>query len=599
MSKRPLDHVPPSAASARGRVGGDEDCGVAGEVVAGEGEGLVRTRCKSEEEEEGLVRVRYTSGEEASVARGCVTIQKQRSPIDAWPDSFIFFDRVLGLLRGLTASLEVSVSYLEVMTPFAREALLEYERARSTDNGAQTKDVLGGVGEPISPVDPVSGESKIKGLVGLVKSLVDSKLVLGCQVAVMQKGLVLADIAAGASDPYTLAPVRSDSVFNVFSVTKAVTATALLLAVQRGDVHLDAPVHEYWPDFLGGKSNVTVRNVLNHKAGLSDAGTEEMSQDPFVVCDTDAMLQIMAAATPSQAPGGKAKYHYLSFGWLVDGILRGACGRSLAQVVAQDIAVPLNISDELLIGLGPGGHASLKAQGRLTELTLKRSTANISGAPEPVAEGEGEEREGGPPRRRPVEGGLLLLNPTFFNNPRIREAEIPAANGHFSARALAKFYWALMDSSHAGLYTTPLTADGVVVVGGQGRDNAGNTGANVEDESMLQGGEGSFFNGYSVYGTGEKGRVMIGHGGVGGSIALCDPATGTSVAVTLNRLSMDSSSTSGAILRLIFEQLNLPCPSTFKPMDSSGLEKMIKGKKLFSGVPTEQEKEWRGKVTAR
>jgi len=602
VSKRPLDHVPPSAASSAasargiGGGGGNEDGGGVGEVVAGEGEALVRVMCTSDEEEEGLVRVRYTSGEEAVVARGCVTIQKQRSPIDAWPDSFIFFDRVLGLLRGLTASLEVSVSYLEVMTPFAREALLEYERARSTDTGAQTNDVLGGVGQPISPVDPVSGESKIKGLVGLVKSLVDTKLVLGCQVAVMQKGLVLADIAAGVSDPYTLAPVRSDSVFNVFSVTKAVTATALHLAVQRGEVHLDAPVHKYWPEFLGGKSNVTVRHVLNHKAGLSDAGTDEMSQDPFVVCDTDAMLQIMAAATPSHAPGGRAKYHYLSFGWLVDGILRGACGRSLAQVVAQDIAVPLNISDELLIGLGPGGHASLKAQGRLTELTLKRSTANISGAPEPVAEdggteGEGERGEGGrPPRRRPVEGGLLLLNPTFFNNPRIREAEIPAANGHFSARALAKFYWALMDASD-GLYTTPLTADF------GGRD--GNTGANMEDESMLQGGEGSFFNGYSVYGTGERGRVMIGHGGVGGSIALCDPATGTSVAVTLNRLSMDSSPTSGAILRLIFEQLNLPCPSVFKPKDYSGLEKMIKGKKLFSGVPTEQETEWRGKVTAR
>ena len=51
--------------------------------------------------------------------------------------------------------------------------------------------------------------------------------------------------------------------------------------------------------------------------------------------------------------------------------------------------------------------------------------------------------------------------------------------------------------------------------------------------------------------------------------------------------------------KLIFDQLNLPCPSAFKPKDSSGLEKMIRGKKLFSGVPTEQEKEWRGNVTAR
>ena len=67
------------------------------------------------------VRVRFTGGEERTVVRSAVRLSASRSAIDAWPDSFIFFDRVLGLLRGLTAALDVSQSYLDVMTPYARQ----------------------------------------------------------------------------------------------------------------------------------------------------------------------------------------------------------------------------------------------------------------------------------------------------------------------------------------------------------------------------------------------------------------------------------------------------------------------------------------------
>ena len=73
--------------------------------------------------------VRLASGEEVVVNRARVKLQASRSPIDAWPDAFIFFDRVLGLIRGLTASLDVSQSYLDVMTPFARKALRDHSLA--------------------------------------------------------------------------------------------------------------------------------------------------------------------------------------------------------------------------------------------------------------------------------------------------------------------------------------------------------------------------------------------------------------------------------------------------------------------------------------
>merc|ERR1719183_557784 len=109
---------------------------------------------------------------------------------------------------------------------------------------------------------------------------------------------------------------------------------------------------------------------------------------------------------------------------------------------------------------------------------------------------------------------------------------------------------------------------------------------------MLQGGASWFSDGFSVYPTHEQGRVMFGHAGIGGSIAFCDVSSGTTIAITLNRLSMDASSTSHAILRHIFLALALPCPQYFAPKDLATLRQQLKGRKLFSGVPTERDKEW-------
>ena len=586
------------------------------------------------EGEEMMVRVRFTSGEEALVERGSVTVDRQRSPIDAWPDAFIFFDRVLGLLRGLTATLDVSVSYLAVMTPFARAALRDYYTPAphpfadgdAVGGSAGAEQLLQEADTAPGRVDragwegssSVRGATSVKGLRELVQVLVDNGLVLGCQVAVIQNGRVLADLAAGARDPYTLAAVRRDSLFNVFSVSKAVAAAAVHVLVERGLVDLDVSVCSYWQRFQANTSDVlgagaghasaghiTVRHVLNHQAGLADAGLDDMARDPYVVCDSEAMLAVLEEATPASAAGADTRYHYLTFGWLLEGIVRGVTGRTLADFVRNEMAGPLGLADEMMLGLGDS-HEALKSAGRLTELTLRRTSANISGAPEPGAAAEGENRAAGDGTggtgargRRPVEGGMLLMNPTFFNNPRIRQASIPAANGHFSARALARFYWAMCDSSTDGLFMNPLNqggGGGAEVGGWEQYGRKEQVGPKVDGEAMLQGGSSWFRLGLAIYPTAEQGRVMVGHAGIGGSIALCDPASGTTIAITLNRLSMDSSHTSGAILRLIFAELGLPCPQHFSPQDAAEVARILRGKKVFSGVPTEREKEWEGRV---
>jgi CubicO group peptidase (beta-lactamase class C family) len=93
--------------------------------------------------------------------------------------------------------------------------------------------------------------------------------------------------------------------------------------------------------------------VLNHQAGLANAGLEEISRDPFCVCDTDVMLSIIANSTPEHGPGEQTKYHYLTFGWLVEGLVRSVTGVSLREYVSANIGSKLSIDSEFMIGI-PG-----------------------------------------------------------------------------------------------------------------------------------------------------------------------------------------------------------------------------------------------------
>lgn len=93
--------------------------------------------------------------------------------------------------------------------------------------------------------------------------------------------------------------------------------------------------------------------MLNHQAGLANACLEEISRDPFCVCDTDLMLSMIAESTPEHAPGEQTKYHYLTFGWLVEGLVRSVTGGSLREYVSANIGSKLSIDSEFMIGI-PG-----------------------------------------------------------------------------------------------------------------------------------------------------------------------------------------------------------------------------------------------------
>src|SRR5213079_3159715 len=132
-------------------------------------------------------------------------------------------------------------------------------------------------------------------------------------------------------------PWERDTIVNVFSVTKTMTALCALVLADRDELDLDAPVARYWPEFAAaGKERVLVRHLLSHTAGLPDwdGPVEEIYDWP------SATARLVAQA-PQWEPGSAAGYHSLTQGFLVGGVVWRISGRSVGEFFADEIAGPL------------------------------------------------------------------------------------------------------------------------------------------------------------------------------------------------------------------------------------------------------------------
>ena len=341
--------------------------------------------------------------------------------------------------------------------------------------------------------------------------------------------------------------------------------------MEEGLVHLDDAVCKYWPEFAqNGKSMITIAHVLNHQAGLADAAMENITEDPFLARDDLKILEILAASAPESLPGAETRYHYLTFGWLIDGIVRKVTGKTLKAFITERVGIPLGIQNELLIGIGEDGAKNPYISPRLSTLVIGKVETDSAIDPK-LSQGtqdESSKRNGGSNTRRPT-GPSVFMNPTFFNDPRIREAAIPAANGHFSARALAKFYHAI-GSDALPASPSSKSKGSIFSAAGWARpllDTDEKEYATVANEAMLQGGTGSFSYGYYIFPLKSKTSKQIlcfGHPGLGGSVAFCriEGDDTLAVAVTINRLSLNNNDITFSIVRSIFEHLQIPFVET-------------------------------------
>ena len=170
---------------------------------------------------------------------------------------------------------------------------------------------------------------------------------VGAAFAAYHRGRKVVDLWGGVADPATGRPWSEDTIVLVFSSTKGATALCANLLAERGQLDVDAPVADYWPEFAqAGKGQIPVRYLLSHEAGLAwidgDMSLEEaLSWDPVVAA--------LARQKPHWEPGTQHGYHATTYGWLVGEVIRRVCGRSVGTFFREEVAGPLGL--DFWIGL--------------------------------------------------------------------------------------------------------------------------------------------------------------------------------------------------------------------------------------------------------
>ncbi len=327
----------------------------------------------------------------------------------------------------------------------------------------------------------------------------------------MLDGKSVVDIWAGHADKAKTRPWTRDTIVNVYSATKGVAATCLNRLVDQGRVDLDAPVARYWPEFAqAGKERVLVRWLLSHRAGLPAV---RKTLPAGALLDWAVMTAALAEQEPWWEPGTRHGYHALTFGYLIGEVIRRVDGRSPGAYCREEIAGPLGI--DFHIGLDARDDA------RCAEVIAAPPPA--PGQPNPFAAIDPESMSAKAVNNPP---GAMRLS--AVNSRAWRGAEVPAANGHTNARALARFYGALARGGELDgvRILSPAQIERCLIEQSSGIDAV----ANVPMRFGL---------GYrltqpaALYGPNPR---TFGHTGAGGSLGFADPDAKVGFAYTMNQM---------------------------------------------------------------
>ncbi len=238
---------------------------------------------------------------------------------------------------------------------------------------------------------------------------------LGASFCATVEGETVVDLWGGFADEARTRPWMRDTIVNVYSTTKTMTALTALLLADRGELDVSTPVARYWPEFAAnGKSGITVAQVLSHSSGVP-GWTPPIGGEDFT--DWDKVTALLAAQAPMWEPGTASGYHAYSFGFLVGEVVRRITGRSLGTVFREEIAEPLGA--DFWIGLPDSEDL------RVADL--------VPFGPPPAAAGAAAQLS-------EIQKAAFVLTGTDAAATRTRAwrgAEIPAVNGHGNARSIA------------------------------------------------------------------------------------------------------------------------------------------------------------------
>jgi CubicO group peptidase (beta-lactamase class C family) len=274
----------------------------------------------------------------------------------------------------------------------------------------------------------------------------------GAAVCVYQHGSCVVDLWGGYRDRFG-SPWTHDTMSPSFSTTKGVASTVLHVLADRGLVDYDRRVAEYWPEFgHAGKERITVRHVLAHQSGLHHI--RRMVDHAERMLDWDYMIHAIERAQPAYEPGTRTGYHGLTYGYLVGEIVQRVTGRRFPELVRELIAEPLGL-DGMYIGAPreqlPRAAKLIWPEGRFIALSgLGRLHWNGHEAPELLAWPAwlvqvGLDLFGVRLDLASIADALMPRGISHFDfgAAETLSVAIPAANGLFTARSLARMYAAL------------------------------------------------------------------------------------------------------------------------------------------------------------
>ena len=329
---------------------------------------------------------------------------------------------------------------------------------------------------------------------------------LGAAVAVIVEGRPVVELWCGWADTERTRVWQQDTVVNVFSVGKALAGLCVLMLASRGLLDLDDPVSRSWPAFAAAdKEHITVREVLSHRAGL--AAIERELPDGSLY-DWDQVTGALAEQQPWWTPGTGHGYHVHTFGFLAGEIVRRVAGEPIGSFLRREISEALGV--ELSFGL------ARDARARRAEYVFDFDrAARADGGLRSIVDTHLRERAYLNP---PGATGIGTVNTAAW-----QDAELPSANLHAGALAIARVYDALIGDAPSILdrevlheaITEAATGEDLVL----GRPSRFGLGFQLTQPERPLGPNASSF----------------GHFGTGGSLGFADPEAQVAFAYVMNR----------------------------------------------------------------
>lgn len=333
----------------------------------------------------------------------------------------------------------------------------------------------------------------------------------GGALSVYLHGEPVVDVWTGYADRRGEEYWTADTGAMVWSVTKGMASTVIHRLADRGLIDYDVPVAEYWPAFgENRKGHITVREVMRHRAGLSQLNGVSKSE----LLDHLAMEARIAAASVNRVLYGKPAYHALTYGWLMSGLARAVTGKGMRDLIREELAEPLN-TDGLHLGRPPADSPTRAAQILAPQGTFSNPVFNLV-APR-IAALQYSGVFGSmyfPGMKAVVQGDIPFL-----------DSEIPSANGVTTARGLAKMYAAI---ANGGRIDGTQFLSHERVAGMTGRPNF------HPDRNIFV--PLSFHLGYHSLPFPPGVMPGFGHAGLAGSVGWADPESGLAFGFVHNRL---------------------------------------------------------------